>query len=77
MFLFVNHITRVNLSLQEKNLDVVRAAQMINGLLFQLQEYEENLFSTLVKLSKATAGELKISPGFNNYVRKEPKCQKN
>lgn len=64
---FLSKINRINLSLQEKNLDVVLGAEMIRGGGVYFLDYKytrEKVSPSLVHSSKITAGELGISTEF-------------
>lgn len=67
-------INRINLSLQEKNLDVARGAQMISGLLSEIESYREDFFPSIVQSSKIISNDLGISPEFQQ-TRKRKKTK--
>ncbi|XP_039954213.1 uncharacterized protein LOC120770697 [Bactrocera tryoni] len=68
----LSQINRVNLALQDKKLDIARAAKMIKGLLSQLIIYRETFFTTILQSSIVTAEQLQVTPDFQD-TRKRPK----
>ncbi|XP_050321353.1 zinc finger MYM-type protein 1-like [Bactrocera neohumeralis] len=68
----LSQINRVNLALQDKKLDIARAAKMIKGLLSQLTIYRETFFTTILQSSIVTAEQLQVTPDFQD-TRKRPK----